>query len=186
MLRKNTLYNILILQGKSLESDQCTMKQSIRQRKRHPSSVLKAIQILAPHVKAAKYILVIVFVLLFTWTPWFSYVLYENILHLTQNKSEVISGNMNATTILECLNNVLQEKVCNVTMQSIHENVAQETIENIIHLDEANIVGILAMFLSSLNSMANPILYAFWYSEFRKYFLLLVPRCFFCQLNLIN
>ena len=167
---------IQTLQVKSLENDNSyCMKKSIHLRKRRSSSVLKSLTALSSHVRAAKYILVLVFVLLLTWTPWFSYVLYENIAHLSEEDSEIPESAVNTSIIFECLNKVLQDKPCNVTVQVGNENAPQVIIKKILHLDEANIMSILlSMFLSSVNSLANPVLYGFWYSEFTKYLKLLI------------
>ena len=168
---------IQTLQIKSLENDNSRcMKKSIQLRKRRSSSVLKSLTTLASHVRAVKYILVLVFVLLLTWTPWFSYVLYENIAHLTEEDLEKPDSVVNTSKIFECLNKVLQDKSCNMTIQVGNENYPQDIIKKILHLDEANIMSILlSMFLSSVNSLANPVLYAFWYPDFRKYLKLLIP-----------
>ena len=173
------LENIQTLQVSSVTNDHTntfTFKDSLKLRKRRSSSILKSIVILASHVRAARYIFLIVAALFLTWTPYFSYVFYENILKLTQDTVWIGETELNITTILECLNNVSQEKLCNVTISVKNEIKTKHIIKNMIQFYKGNIMSIiLSMFLSAVNSMANPILYAFWYPEFRQYLLILIP-----------
>ena len=142
---------------------------SLRDRKRHSSSVLRNIKTLTSYTRAAKYILILVLVLLISWTPWFSYILSKTILDQTENSS--YSESMNHTLILNCVNSVMQERPCFLEIEAENLQDVERNVKKIIDLDQDNSITIvLGVFLSTMNSLANPVLYAIWYPEFRQEF----------------
>ena len=145
---------------------------SIRQRKRRSSSVLKSLRVLTSHVRAATYILVLVTTLFITWGPSVVYYLYESISNMAQKDNVQPNSDVNMTMILTCLNIVLQNEECNMNMQiENHPGYdISETIRNILHLKEATILGeLLGWYSVLIYAMVNPVIYAFWYSDFRNY-----------------
>ena len=165
---------IQTLKIKSLESVYKTYfsEISIRQRKRRSSSVLNSLNVLVSHVRAATYILVLVTTLIVTWAPSSIYFLYEGISHLAQEDPVQPNSDVNMTIILTCLNTAFQNKECNMSMNIENYNRFDitETIRKVFHLQEAAILGdLLRGILVLINSMFNPVIYAFWYPDFRNY-----------------
>ena len=108
-------------------------------------------------------------VLLISWTPWFSYILSKTILDQTENSS--YSESMNHTLILNCVNSVMQERPCFLEIEAENLQDVERNVKKIIDLDQDNSITIvLGVFLSTMNSLANPVLYAIWYPEFRQEF----------------
>eukprot|EP00092_Neocalanus_flemingeri_P003706 GFUD01003982.1.p1 GENE.GFUD01003982.1~~GFUD01003982.1.p1 ORF type:complete len:454 (+),score=45.61 GFUD01003982.1:460-1821(+) len=148
-------------------------------RKRRSSSVMKSLRIVGSHVRAATYILVLVSTVILCWAPFFTFCLYESITHLEENDItrqnwEDFSNSSYADTasIWTCWDLALQNKDCHMEMPEENVDEIKERIRMIFHLYQAsNIHSLLGGYLALLNSMANPLLYAFWYPEFRKYLL---------------
>ena len=163
---------IKTLEIKSIASD-CNTRftdKTFQQRKRRSSSVLKSLTVLVSHVRAAKYIFILLTTLIVTWTPFMVYCLYESIAHMVQNDLIPPTGDVNMTTILDCVNIAVQNKECNMAMEIGNEQEITDRIRNVFHFKEAVIVHeMLGFYLSFLNSLANPVLYAFWYPDFRNY-----------------
>ena len=131
---------------------------------------------LTSHVRAAKYILLLVLTLIITWTPWFSYQIKEFAIHYSDEQKNLLD--LNNTMIMDCVNNVFKEKACTLCVPPDYLEDIKERIRLIVHLDEANSMAVvLSVFLSSLNSLANPILYALWYPDFREHY---TRRSIFC------
>jgi hypothetical protein len=140
-----------------------------RKRKRRSSSVLKNLTFLASHIRAAKYILVIVSTLICTWMPFIIFSFYDSLQY--ESSLDAISD-MDIAMIFSCMQTALQSKHCNVSMVIGDVQEIQEVVRNLFHFEESVLIDdIIGFDLSLLNSMANPILYAMWYPEFRMYFL---------------
>ena len=155
------------IQTLQIRSHNQDIRISLNRLKQHSSSVVKSFITLTSHVRAAKYILILVLVLLVTWTPWFSYVIIEFIKHSSDEQINI--RDQNNTRIVKCVNNVFKAQPCTLPVPSQYLEEIKEMIKRIVHLDEANSMTIvLSVFLSSLNSLANPILYAHWYPDFRE------------------
>ena len=170
---------IQTLEIKSLESVYKTYfsEMSIRQKKRCSSSVLKSLNVLVSQVRAATYILVLVTTLIVTWAPINLYFLYDGISHMAQQDSVQPNSDVNMTLILTCLNAAFQNKECNMSIDI--ENYdgfnITETIRKVSHFQEAAILGYLGGYSILINSLFNPVVYAFWYPDFRNY-LVLIPH----------
>ena len=161
---------IQILQITNITSNGSSdFKTSLKRQRRRSSSVLRSLVTLTSHVRAAKYILLLVLTLVVTWTPWFFYVIIEFAIHYSDEQKYLLD--LNNTMILECVNNVFKEKECSLSVPLQYLEDIKKRIRLIVHLDEANSMTIvLSVFLSSLNSLANPILYALWYPDFREHY----------------
>ena len=147
-----------------------------KKRKRRSSSVVRGMSVLVSHIRAAKYVLVHVVVLLLTWGPLGGWLMYVNISHMINPYTMKRSGN--PTMIWKCLNIALSGEKCTVDVGNFPPEEVFERVRFIAHLIEEQAAGyILAGFLNWLNSMINPILYAFMYVDFRKY-LLMIPDLF--------
>lgn len=96
--------------------------------------------------------------------------------HLGEGNAE---DDFDKTEILNCLGMFLEEEVCHLSKKLENQDKGIELkkiFEEVFHLEEAAIISdLLVCVLSLIYSVANPVLYAFWYPEFRKYALLLLP-----------
>eukprot|EP00092_Neocalanus_flemingeri_P075904 GFUD01094099.1.p1 GENE.GFUD01094099.1~~GFUD01094099.1.p1 ORF type:complete len:362 (+),score=25.64 GFUD01094099.1:575-1660(+) len=158
---------------KSLESGHKTIfiENSNKQRKKHSNSLVKSLSVLGSHMRAATYILVIVTTLLVTWTPFFLYSLYESITHDIAKKDMMLPDNdENMRILYNCLRIAVKNVECNMTIKDNNLHGIQEAVKRILHDEEADLIShIFGIELPLLHSLANPILYAFWYSDFRKH-----------------
>ena len=80
---------------------------------------------------------------------------------------------INVTFLKTCLYDALQDKNTYIQAENITD-VHDFTKLIFQSLDMKIISNILGNYISILNSLANPVLYALWYPDFRKY-ALLVP-----------
>ena len=144
---------------------------TIRQRKRSSDSVLKSLTVLASHMRAATYILILVTTLFVTLAPSMVWFLYEIISHMAQKDIQP-NNDVNMTMILTCLNTALQSRECNmsINIENINGYDLTETIRKVFHFQEASVLGdIIGLDLVLINSMFNPVIYALWYPDFRNY-----------------
>ena len=140
--------------------------------------MLKNLAVLASHLRAAKYILILVSTLLLTWTPFIVLGWYEGFLHhqeeLIKPKNEV-----NMRLLLSCLETVIQNGECSmdVKTENLKENQLIEILKIIFHSKELSFLGNAVCSGPLLNSTANTILYAFWYPDFRRYLVQIPQWC---------
>ena len=159
---------------KNLENGQKMIEKEkpTQKRKRSHSSVVKRMGVLVSHAKAAKYIIILVVALMVSWTPYFIYSSYEAITHIVKADLIQLNSTVNVAEISACFNDILNSKNCNITLEieNEHEEIVQEKIRYICHTDEVKFFEfLLGVFMSLLNSMLNPVLYALWYADFRTY-----------------
>ena len=147
-----------------------------KSRKRRSSSVVKSLSILVSHVKAATYVLVIVSIYLATWTPFFGYSIYKSLTRMTldMDESDLGSLSLNVTLLRSSLADALQNKSSQFEVENI-SNVDDFTKLILQSVEMKILSNIFGNYVSMLNSLANPVLYALWYPDFRKY-ALLVPH----------
>ena len=130
---QNEQIQTIEIKGLACGQEGISEEKIVRQRKRHPSAVLKNLTILASHTRAAKYFLVIVSTLVFTWTPFMSFSLYDSL----EYKSLVESNtDFDIAKILFCVETALQKKDCNVSMVIGNGQEIKETIRNLFHFEE--------------------------------------------------
>ena len=132
----------------------------------------KKISFLVSHLKAAVYIILLVVTVIVTFVPVNLYTLYESIAILLNNELLETYENVNGTMAYKCLNEILQNKVCDSDIEIDHNNQDgwKEIIRRIFHVEESILIDfIIGDCLALLNSMLNPVFYAFWYPDFRNY-----------------
>jgi hypothetical protein len=138
--------------------------------KRRSSSVLKSLTVLVSHVRAATYVLVIVSVYFVTQTPYFVYCVYKSLI-TSQNviaNSNSENSDINLIVLKRCLIDALENKTCYVETKNVLE--LNSFIQSSFDSEEIKtMLRLLGIYLPLLNSMANPVLYALWYPNFRKY-----------------
>jgi len=152
------------------------------QRKRRSSSVVKRAAVLVSHAKAAFYVLLIVTTHLACFLPSFSYILYDNIKHELQDDKykEYPKTNVDSTVLLDCLKSAVQNRECNMTVGFEEEFLpeVEEYIASMFHITSSEaFVDLIHIPIGVINSVANPIFYALWYSDFRDY-VLQIPSWF--------
>ena len=138
--------------------------------KRRSSSILRGLNVLVSHVRAATYVLVIVSVYLVTWMPFFIFCIYKSFFSLetvvTIQNVETFGENL--SQLKKCLTIALQDKTCDIEVDYMLE--MDVVIKHIFESEQTKtIFRLLGLYLALLNSLANPVFYAFWYPEFRKY-----------------
>ena len=135
---------------------------------------MKSLYILVSHVKAATYVLVIVSIYLATWTPFFGYSIYKSLTRMTldMDESDLGSLSLNVTLLRSSLADALQNKSSQIEVENI-SNVDDFTKLILQSVEMKIFSNIFCNYLSMLNSLANPILYALWYPDFRKHVLLI-------------
>ena len=153
------------------------VKQTI-QEKEDPVRWWKVFTVLVSHVKAASYVLVIVSIYLASWTPFFAYSVYKSLTKIglpTEIDGHVSDSTaLNVTFLKSCIAGALQEKRTSIEAENSTEvnNFTKIILQSVEMKILSNIFG---NYVSMLNSLANPVLYALWYPDFRKY-ALLVPH----------
>ena len=145
------------------ESYQFTHIDMDKPRKRRSSSVVKSLSILASHVRAATYILVIVSIYLATWAPFYAFSVYKSLtkLNLPTEKDGDVSDDiaLNVTFLKSCLSSALQDKNTSIKAENI--TTVNSFTKLILQSMEMKIMSnILGNYVSMLNSFANPVLYA--------------------------
>ena len=112
-----------------------------------------------------------------TWTPFFAFSVYKSLtrISLPTEIDGYISDStaLNVTFLKSCLADALSDKNTYIHAEDIND-VNSFTKLILQSLEMKILSNILGNYVSLLNSLANPILYALWYPDFRKY-ALLVP-----------
>ena len=165
-------------------------------KKRRNSSVAKKISFLVSHLKAAVYIILLVLTVIVTFMPATLYTMYESVALLVNKDLLEINDNINGTMVYKCLNEILQDKVCDSDIEIDNDNQDEwrEISQRIFHVEESILIDfIIGDCLALFNSMLNPVFYAFWYPDFRKYLAqirknILKPRNrnYSCSMSLFN
>jgi len=140
--------------------------------KRRSSSVVKRFSNLVSHARAATYVLVTVSVYLATWTPVYAYCLYKGFTRVFLERD--VDVFLNIVLLRSCIADALQEQSCTIqTHNTLH---LMEFTKLILQSVEMKIFSnILGNYVAMLGSLANPVIYALWYPDFRNY-ALLVPQ----------
>ena len=142
--------------------------------KRRSSSVVRRFSNLVSHARAATYVLVIVSVYLATWTPFFAYCLYKSLTRVLLDRKINTEVFLKISVLRSCIADCLQNHSCIIQTNNISHLREYTTL--ILQSVEMKIFSnIFANFVAVLNSIANPVLYALWYPDFRNY-ALLVPH----------
>jgi len=162
------------LVGYKTSVDEFKEEKMNKPKKRRSSSVVKRFSNLVSHARAATYVLVIVSVYLATWTPFFAYCLYKSLTRVYLDNSVDVELRLNITVLRSCISDALQNQSCiiqtnNITSLREYTKLILQSLEMKV---SSNILG---NYIPMLNSLANPVLYALWYPDFRNY-TLLIPK----------
>ena len=115
---------------------------------------------------------------LITCTPflvfWANKSLFSNQINFSRSDSETFD--VNITVLKNCFIVALQDQTCDMEVKDILN--IDEVIKITFESEETRTMfRILGIYLSMLNSVANPVLYAFWYPDFRKYMMKILGWC---------
>ena len=154
--------------------------QEFFEMERRPSSVVRRMNVLASHIRAARYVLVLVLTLFISWAPTLFYDVYA----ITKQENDFDpNGKVNRSEIFECFEAVISGDGCSTdtTIGCEFQKEYEKIIRHFSNIEEAGFHGVFfAVNFSLINCMFNPVLYAFWYPEFRTYFTQMVlekKRC---------
>ena len=131
------------------------------------------IDVSVTNIRAATYDWAIVTMYIVSWSPFFIFCLYKSFSSFEHEISE--RSSLDLDLVKDCLVLVLHDQSCYLSKDSIE---LTKLIQAIFESEKTRtIVRMLGVYLTMLNSIANPILYAFWYPEFRKYLLKSIHWC---------
>ena len=129
-------------------------------------------------ITAAKYVLTILTTLSLTWMPWVV-TMYRDV-HVHQQSLILFPTNSTENHLLQdCVHQLLDDSsdVCSDTFK---ENpLMGEDILYAVHAVHQDRLQMFSIMIANLNPILNPIIYAFWYPEFRKTLILQVHH--FCR-----
>ena len=150
---------------KFIENEKLFLEDQTFNLKRKSSSVTRSVSVLLSHVRAATYVLAIVTVYLLTWTPFILFIIYNSFNLTSQDHGEM--EDVSVRQIKSCFKSALQDGGCNILSEDITQ--INQDLQSILHSFETDTYAhILGPYLTLLNSIANPILYALWYPDFRR------------------
>ena len=68
-----------------------------------------------------------------------------------------------------CLESVLQNETCHLEFPEEDLEDLENVFASILHSLKTSMISVILAIVSISNSLVNPVLYALWYPEFRKY-----------------
>jgi len=135
-------------------------------------SIVKKVTKFLSQTRAALYVLILTLTLWLTMAPFGFFFLKDMIYHIGRKDSLKLPNSTLNNTIL-CVQKLVLDQYCALNDDIHDDNLVdfQEDLQIILHNEETVYIEyITGVLLPLFNSMLNPILYALWYSEFRKYF----------------
>merc|ERR1719312_1481291 len=152
------------------------------QRKRRNSSIVRAAAVLMSHVKATKYVLLIVGTHLISFFPAYAIIFGDTMNHMVNDATykAYLNTDLNSTAIFNCMNLAIENTECNLALEIEEEDMArvEDRINSMFHIRAYQLfLHITGSYLSVTNAVLNPFFYAFWYPEFRKY-VIMIPGWF--------
>ena len=148
---------------KFIENEKFFLEDQTFNLKRKSSSVTRSVSVLLSPF--ATYVLAIVTVYLLTWTPFILFIIYNSFNLTSQDHGEM--EDVSVRQIKSCFKSALQDGGCNILSEDITQ--INQDLQSILHSFETDTYAhILGPYLTLLNSIANPVLYALWYPDFRR------------------
>eukprot|EP00092_Neocalanus_flemingeri_P100555 GFUD01128454.1.p1 GENE.GFUD01128454.1~~GFUD01128454.1.p1 ORF type:complete len:108 (+),score=9.36 GFUD01128454.1:239-562(+) len=92
------------------------------------------------------------------------------------NFDTTLPPDIDIVMLKRCLKAVFQNQICDMDIQN--QINTKFYIKSIVDSEETKTIDrLLGVHLSLLNSLANPVLYAFWYPVFRTYVWQILDLC---------
>ena len=129
--------------------------------------ILPGVNHILKSITAAKYILTTITVLSLTWLPWIA-TLYHDI--STHHHHEISSPDNITTNHLfqECVHQLMESGLGICSHQFQQDQTFADNIAFAVHSFEQDFLQMFSIMVANTNSILNPIIYAFWYPDFRK------------------
>ena len=129
--------------------------------------ILPGVNHILKSITAAKYILTTRTVLSLTWLPWIA-TLYHDI--STHHRNEISSPDNLTTNHLfqECVHQLMESGLDVCSHQFQQDHTFADNLAFAVHSFEQDFLQMFSIMVANINSILNPIIYAFWYPDFRK------------------
>jgi len=135
-------------------------------------SMLRGMVNIAKFIKAAKYVLILLFVFTVCWLPWTVILYYDFLTHATKDFYSRCSTTSPATPSLsdvwktqDCVLDLLRQEVSSCLIPPLHQC---QLITDAVHTFKQDNLQLLALLIGATNSLINPVIYGFWYPDFRR------------------
>jgi hypothetical protein len=182
------IYSVILIRYRRLKFKLTALKNVVIDGKKEKTenmpkksnNVVKNISIIVYNARSASYVLVIVTVYLIVWTPFFAVCTFKTMdSFFNDNEHEPIleMSHVDIKLLKRCLKLVFtDQRGCELNIQNvIHTNMFIRSIQ--VSEEMKTIFRLFGVYFSLLNSVANPVLYAFWYPVFRTYVCEIVNYC---------
>merc|ERR1711892_1206625 len=135
-------------------------------------SMLRGMVNIAKFIKAAKYVLILLFVFTVCWLPWTVILYYDFLTHATKDFYSRCSTTSTATPSLsdvwktqDCVLDLLRQEVSSCLIPPLSQC---QLITDAVHTFKQDSLQLLALLIGATNSLINPVIYGFWYPDFRR------------------
>jgi len=135
-------------------------------------SMLRGMVNLAKFIKAAKYVLILLFVFTVCWFPMTVILYYDFLTHATEDFYSRCSTPMLATpslsdvwTTQDCVLDLLRQEVFSCDIPELHQC---QLVTDAVHTFKQDNLQLVALMVGATNSLINPVIYGFWYPDFRR------------------
>ena len=144
------------------------------------NSFVKDLSIIVYNARSASYVLVIVTVYLVVWTPFFAVCTFKTLdsfFNANEHEPLLEMSHVDIKLLKRCLKQIFQDQGgCDLNIKNvIQTNMYIRSIQ--VSEEMKTVIRLFGVYFSLLNSVANPVLYAFWYPVFRTYVWEIVNCC---------
>lgn len=148
------------------------LSQESRTGGRSSGSMLRGMVNIAKFIKAAKYVLILLFVFTVCWLPWTVILYYDFLSHATEDfysrcldTSSTRPSLSDVWKTQDCVLDLLRQEVSSCLIPPPHQC---QLITEAVHTFKQDNLQLLALMIGATNSLINPVIYGFWYPDFRR------------------